>query len=312
MTKCLVTGGAGFIGSHLVTRLVADGFDVRVFDNLCTGSLENLAHLEGQFEFQAGSVADRSQVQHAVEGMEIVFHEAALASVPLSVEHPMKTHDACVNGTLQVLDCSRLAGVKRVVYAASSSAYGNEETLPKHENLPPEVLSPYAAAKLAGELYCQSFADSYDIETVRLRYFNVFGPKQDPASPYSAVIPLFVAALLSGKQPTFFGDGTQSRDFIYIDNVVEANILASQAEGVSGNVYNVATGTSLNLIDLLQEICQLLDKPYDPNFAEPRAGDVLHSWADISAAERELGYSPKVDMKEGLRRTVEYYADFYS
>ena len=304
----LVTGGAGFIGSHLATRLVEQGHTVRVLDNLSTGSMKNLAHLEGQISFLKGDLTDADLVGRAVEGVEVVFHQAALASVPRSVEKPLETHHACVTGTVMLLDASRRGGVRRVVYAASSSAYGNQPVMPKHEEQVPEVLSPYAAAKLAGELYCECFAASYPLETVRLRYFNVFGPRQDPNSPYSAVIPLFVAALLSGKQPTIYGDGTQSRDFTYVDNVAHANILASQAEGVSGRVYNVACGDSLNLLDLLRKICAILDKPFAPNFAPPRVGDVKHSWADISAAQRELGYSVKVDLDEGLRRTVEWYA----
>jgi UDP-glucose 4-epimerase len=304
----LVTGGAGFIGSHLATRLVEDGNNVRVLDNLSTGSIKNLAHLEGRFTFLRGDLTDADLIARAVDGVEVVFHQAALASVPRSVEKPLETHHACVTGTVMLLDAGRRAGVRRVVYAASSSAYGNQPVMPKHEGQVPEVLSPYAAAKLAGELYCESFAASYPLETVRLRYFNVFGPRQDPNSPYSAVIPLFVAALLAGKQPTIYGDGTQSRDFTYVDNVVHANILAAQAESVSGKVYNVACGDSLNLLDLLRAICTQLQKPFAPNFAPPRVGDVKHSWADISAAQRDLGYSVRVELDEGLRRTVEWYA----
>lgn len=309
MTTYLVTGGAGFIGSHIATRLVRDGHKVRVFDNLSTGSLDNLAHLAGKVEVVIGDVTDRDKVNDAIDGVDVVFHQAALASVPRSIDKPMDTHAACVTGTITLLDCCRLSNVKRVVYAGSSSAYGNQPVMPKHEGQVPQVLSPYAAAKLAGELYCESFAACYPLETVRIRYFNVFGPRQDPNSPYSAVIPLFVAALLSGKQPTIYGDGLQSRDFTYVDNVVHANLLAAHAENVSGKVYNVACGTSLNLLDLLKEICRLLDKPFAPQFAPPRVGDVKHSWADISAAERDLGYKALVDLKEGLRITVAYYAD---
>ncbi len=312
MTKYLVTGGAGFIGSHISTRLVNDGHDVRVIDNLSTGSLKNLDHLSGQVEIVEGDLSDYDSVQKAVEGVEIVFHQAALASVPRSVEFPLDTHHACVTGTANLLDNCRKSGVKRVVYAAASSAYGNQPQMPKHEDQLPEVLSPYAAMKLAAELYCESFAATYDLETVRLRYFNVFGPRQDPNSPYSAVIPLFVSALLNGKQPLIFGDGSQSRDFTYIDNIVEANMLAAQAEGISGKVYNVACGGSLSVNDLLKEICLLLDKPFDPSYEPPRTGDVLHSWADISAAEKELGYSTIVGMEEGLKKTVEWYVNDYA
>jgi UDP-glucose 4-epimerase len=308
VAKFLVTGGAGFIGSHLVERLVEQGESVRILDNLSTGSRDNLAHLEGRFELVEGDVQDPHCAAEAVAGVEVVFHEAALASVPLSVERPLATHAACATGTIVLLDACRKAGVRRVVYAASSSAYGNSPVSPKSETLLPEVLSPYAAAKLAGELYLEAFAACYPLETVRLRYFNVFGPRQDPNSPYSAVIPLFISALLAGKQPTIFGDGTQTRDFVYVGNVVAANLRAARVPGISGRVYNVGCGQSINLLDLLREICQLLGKPYAPRFADPRAGDVLHSIADISKIERELGYRVEFDWREGLRRTVEYYA----
>lgn len=312
MTNYLVTGGAGFIGSHLATRLINDGHRVRVFDNLSTGALKNLEHIKEQVEFVEGDLRDLSAVEAAAKDVDIIFHQAALASVPRSVDHPLDTHEACVTGTIHVLDAARRSGVQRVVYAGSSSAYGNQKQMPKHEGQTPEVLSPYAAAKLAGELYCQAFANSYSLETVRIRYFNVFGPRQDPNSPYSAVIPLFASALLEGKRPVIFGDGLQSRDFTFVDNVVQANILASQADAavVSGNVYNVACGSSLNLIDLLKFICEQLGKPFDPDFQPPRTGDVKHSWADISAAERDLGYEPVVDIQEGLRRTIEWYAEY--
>ncbi len=309
VTSYLVTGGAGFIGSHIATRLVEQGQAVRVLDNLSTGSLRNLAHLGDAVEFVKGDVTDPQAVLRAVDGVEVVFHEAALASVPRSVELPLDTHSACVTGTVTLLDACRQAGVRRVVYAGSSSAYGNQPEMPKHEGQVPQVLSPYAAAKLAGELYCESFASTYDLETVRLRYFNVFGPRQDPDSPYSAVIPLFVSAVLEGRQPTIFGDGSQSRDFTFVENVVDANLLAAEAEGVSGKVYNAACGSSLSVLKLLQQICELLDAPCQPEFAPPRTGDVLHSWADISAAQRELGYEPRVDLDEGLRQTVEWFVN---
>ena len=311
MTTYLVTGGAGFIGSHITTRLVEEGHRVRVLDNLCAGSLNNLAHLKDGFEFFHGDVSDAKAVQQAIDGVEIVFHQAALASVPLSVKDPVLVHNACVTGTITVLDAARQSGVRRVVYAGSSSAYGNEPTMPKRESQLPEMLSPYAAAKLAGELYCEAFAACYPLETVRLRYFNIFGERQDPASPYSAVIPLFVAAVLEGRRPTIFGDGSQSRDFTYVGNVVHANLLASRANGVSGKVFNVACGNSLTVIDLLRQICDRLKVPFDPIFAPPRAGDVKDSWADISATERELGYQPQVGLTEGLQRTINYYASVY-
>lgn len=307
MKKTLVTGGAGFIGSHIATRLVQRGYDVRILDNLSTGSRDNMIHLAGRVEFIHGDLRDPEIVAAAVEGIDVVFHQAALASVPRSIEHPLDTHQACVTGTVNLLDAARHAGVRRIVYAASSSAYGNQPEMPKHEGQVPSVLSPYAAAKLAAEYYLQAFASAYDIETVSLRYFNVFGPRQDPDSPYSAVIPLFVKALLEGKQPTIFGDGEQSRDFTYVDNVVEANLLAAEARGVSGRVYNVACGNSYSLLQLLMSLCSILDCTYDPQFAPERPGDVKHSWADISAARRDLGYEVQVDFHEGLRITAEAY-----
>ncbi len=301
-------GGAGFIGSHLVSSLVERGETVRVVDDLSTGKTENLAHLPaGRVEFVKGDIADPRAMADAVRGIEVVFHHAALASVPRSIELPLETHTACVTGTVTLLDACRRAGVRRVVYAASSSCYGNQQEMPKTESQLPQVLSPYAAAKLAGELYCESFAACYPLETVRLRYFNVFGPRQDPRSPYSAVIPLFVAALLEGRRPTIFGDGSQSRDFTYVANVVEANLRATAAPGVSGKVYNIACGSSLSVLDLLEEICRLLGKPFNPEFGPARAGDVKHSWADISAAQRELNYAPTVDLHTGLKQTVEWY-----
>lgn len=309
MTKYLVTGGAGFIGSHITTNLVNAGQVVRVLDNLSTGSLKNLAHLEDRFEFIEGDLCDRDAVNDAVDGVDVIFHEAALASVPRSVERPLDTHEACVTGTINLLDAARRSAVRRVVYAGSSSAYGNQKTMPKHEGQVPQVLSPYAAAKLAAELYCEAFASTYGLETVRLRYFNVFGPRQDPNSPYSAVIPRFVAALLKGDQPVIYGDGTQSRDFTFVENVVEANLLAAQATGVSGRVYNAACGQTLDLLTLLKIICDRLDVPFAPQFAAARVGDVQHSWADISAAEKDLGYRVRVSVNEGLARTVDWYVE---
>lgn len=309
MVRYLVTGGAGFIGSHIASRLVAEGHRVRVLDNLCTGSLANLAHLGDAIEFHPGDLRDPAAVARAVDGVEIVFHQAALASVPLSIERPLETHEACVTGTVNLLDACRKSGVQRVVYAGSSSAYGDSPEMPKRESHLPEVLSPYAAAKLAGEYYCQAFAASYDLEVVRLRYFNVFGPRQDPKSPYSAVIPLFASALVEGRTPRIYGTGEQSRDFVYVENVAEANILASRAVGVSGKVYNVACGETISVLELLHLICQELEVPFCPEFMPPRVGDVLHSWADISATQRDLGYQVKVGLREGLTRTLAYYKD---
>nr|ADY62017.1 UDP-glucose 4-epimerase [Rubinisphaera brasiliensis DSM 5305] len=307
MKTYLVTGGAGFIGSHLASALVAQGNQVRVFDNLCTGRKKNLAHLDGQFEWIHGDVRDLAAVEKAVAGVDVVYHQAALASVPLSIEKPLEVHDVCVTGTVNVLDAARRLGVKRVVYAASSAAYGDRPEMPKRESHTPQTLSPYAAAKLAAELYCESFAECYDLETVRLRYFNVFGPRQDPNSPYSAVIPLFVTALLQGKTPRIFGDGSQSRDFVYVGDVVQANLLAGHADGASGNVYNVATGERVSVAEMLKQICDVLDVPFMPEFCPPRAGEVMHSWADISATQRDLGYSPATPFATGLAKTVEAY-----
>lgn len=312
MAKMLVTGGAGFIGSHIASRLIKDGHDVRILDNLSTGNRDNMVSMAGKVEFIHGDVSDRATVEEAVDGIDVIFHQAALASVPRSIEAPLDTHDACVTGTINLLDAARRDRVRRIVYAASSSAYGNQEEMPKRESQPPSVLSPYAAAKLAGEYYLQSFARAYDLETVSLRYFNVFGPRQDPDSPYSAVIPLFIKALLQGDRPTIFGDGEQSRDFTYVDNVVEANIRAATAKGVSGRVYNVACGTSYSLVQLLMSLCTILDCTYNPIFAKERPGDVKHSWADITAAEQDMGYQVKVDFHEGLRRTVDSYVEAFA
>jgi len=307
MASYLVTGGAGFIGSHIATRLVEQGHDVRIFDNMSTGHQRNLDAIPTGFEFIEGDVRDPDALAKAVAGREIVIHQAALASVPLSIEKPAEVHDVCATGTLNVLNAARNAGVRRVVYAASSSAYGDRPQMPKQESHVPQTLSPYAAAKLAGELYCESFAQCYDLETVRLRYFNVFGPRQDPNSPYSAVIPLFVTALLAGRTPKIFGDGSQSRDFVYVGNVVQANLLAATVPGVSGNVYNVASGERVGVGEMLKQICDLLDVPFAPEFAPPRAGDILHSWADISETTRDLGYVPETGFAEGLRDTVLAY-----
>ncbi len=308
MSTYLVTGGAGFIGSHLAERLVRDGHTVRVLDNLSTGSRANVDRLGDGVTLYEGDLQEPHLVREAVRGCEVVFHQAALASVPRSIEHPLDTHGACVTGTVVLLDECRKAKVRRVVYAASSSAYGNQPIMPKHEAQLPQPLSPYAAAKLAGELYMEAFASSYGLETVRLRYFNVFGERQDPNSPYSAVIPRFVSALLSERAPTIYGTGEQSRDFTYVANVVHANLLAANAPGVSGKVFNAACGGSLSLLELLAAICKQLDKPFSPVFESARVGDVVHSWSDISAAERELGYRPVVSLEEGLRRTVAWYA----
>jgi UDP-glucose 4-epimerase len=303
----LVTGGAGFIGSHIATALVERGDRVRVFDNLSTGKRLNLAHIEDRVEFIEGDLLDQAAVARSMEGVNVVYHQAALASVPRSVEQPLDTHAACVTGTLNVLEAARRAGVRRVIYAGSSSAYGNQPKMPKAETDLPDPLSPYAAAKLAGEYYCRAFAHTYGLETVVIRYFNVFGPRQDPNGEYSAVIPKFVTAMLSGRRPKVFGDGHQSRDFTFIDNVVAGNLAAELPPEAVGRVFNVACGTQFSLLELIASINRVLGTNLEPEFAPPRAGDVRESLADIAAAQELLGYEPAVEFENGLRRSIEYY-----
>lgn len=305
--KTLVTGGAGFIGSHIASALAERGDEVRVLDNLSTGNRANLDHLRGRVELIEGDVADAKAVARAVDGVELVFHQAAIASVPRSVEAPLETNSVCCTGTVTLLDAARRAGVRRVVYAGSSSAYGNQPFTSKREIDLPSPLSPYAAAKLAGELYCQAFTATYGLETVTIRYFNVFGPRQDPHSEYSAVIPLFVVAMLAGRQPTIFGDGLQSRDFTYIDNIVRGNLAAAEAAGAAGKSINVACGRQATLLDLIASINRVLGTAIEPVFAPARAGDVRESLADISLARELLAYEPEVDFDEGLRRSIDYY-----
>ncbi len=307
MTSYLVTGGAGFIGSHIATALVDRGDRVRVLDNLSTGSRQNLAHLGDRVELIEGDLLDREAVEGAVAGIDVVYHQAALASVPRSVAKPLDTNAACVTGTLNVLEAARQAEVRRVIYAGSSSAYGNQPVKSKRESDLPCPLSPYAAAKLAGEYYCQAFTETYGMETVVIRYFNVFGPRQDPASEYSAVIPLFVTAMLAGRRPTVFGDGSQSRDFTFIDNVVQGNLAAEAAPQAVGRVFNVACGQQFSLLEVIASINHVLGTNIEPQFDEPRAGDVQESLADISAARELLGYAPSVVFEEGLRRSIDYY-----
>lgn len=307
MTSCLVTGGAGFIGSHLVQALVGRGDQVRVLDNLSTGHLHNLNGVADRIELMQGDLRDEALVARAVRGVEIIYHEAALASVPRSVEFPLETHAHCVTGTLVLLDAARQAGVRRIVYAGSSSAYGDLPFSAKREVDFPTPLSPYAAAKLAGEFYCQAFYRTYGLETVCLRYFNVFGPRQYPASPYSAVIPIFIDRLLKGQPPVIYGDGLQSRDFTYVENVVAANLQAATVAGVGGMTLNVGTGRSVSLLVILEHLQKLLGTNLVPQLEPPRAGDVRDSLADISLAERVLKYAPTVDLEEGLRQTTAYY-----
>ncbi len=304
----LVTGGAGFIGSHLAAALVASGARVRVFDDLSTGHLENLEEIGGQVDFVRASLTDEAQLRRALEGVELVFHEAAIPSVPRSVEKPRETHDACVEGTFALLLGARDAGVRRVVYAASSSAYGDQPTLPKIETMSPEPLSPYAAAKLVGEYYCQVFTRSYGLETVALRYLNIFGPRQDPSSAYSGVISRFIAALMSDETPVIYGDGEQSRDFTYVANAVDANLRAAESTRAVGQVINVANGERTTLNELLAQLKQITGRGVVPtDYREARTGDVRHSLADITRARDLLGYEPRVSLEEGLTATLDWW-----
>ncbi len=307
MRKVLVTGGAGFIGSNIVDALVRRGDQVRVLDNLSTGKLSNLEHLGGQVELIEADVADSAAVARAVAGVECVLHQAALASVPRSLEQPLDTNSACVTGTLVLLDQAARAGVRRVVYAGSSAAYGDQPTVSKRETDLLLPISPYGAAKAAAELYCQAFAAMGRIETVTLRYFNVFGPRQDPHSEYSAVIPRFITLLLAGERPTIYGDGLQSRDFTFVGDVVAGNLLAADAPNVSGRVLNLAAGRTINLRQLIEVLNRLLGTNIEPQFAPPRAGDVRESLADITQARKLLGYEAQVSFEEGLRRSIDYY-----
>jgi UDP-glucose 4-epimerase len=307
MAKVLVTGGAGFIGSHLVDALVARGDRVAVLDNMSTGRAENLSAVRERIELVKSDLTDREAVRAAVQGVDCVFHQAALASVQRSVEKPLDTHAACVTGTLILIDEARQAKVRRIVYAASSSAYGDQPTASKRETDLPLPISPYGAAKLAAEYYLAAFAAMGDIETVALRYFNVFGPRQDPHSEYSAVIPRFITAMLSGKQPTVYGDGQQSRDFTFVENVVAANLLAGSAAGASGRVLNVAAGGKISLLELIAALNKLLKMNVAPRHEEARIGDVRESMADITLARKLLGYEPRIGFEEGLRRSIDYY-----
>jgi UDP-glucose 4-epimerase len=309
MALCLVTGGAGFIGSHLVEALLSRGHAVRVVDNLSTGRMANLDGVRGAIGFLRGDLADTEVAREAARGVELVFHQAALPSVNRSVEDPVATHHACATATLNVLVAAREAGVRRVVYAASSSAYGNSGKLPQRETDAPQPLSPYAAAKLAGEEYCAAFGHVYGLETVRLRYFNVFGPRQPPGSPYSGVIPLFIDALLHDRSPVIYGDGLQSRDFTFVGDVVQANLLAAEAPRVAGRVYNVACGRSTSLLEILDTLGRIVGSRVKPVHAGPRPGDIRHSRADIARAQAELGYCPCTDLGRDLGRCVEHFKE---
>ncbi len=302
----IVTGGAGFIGSHLAARLLKDGYRVRIIDNLSTGKRENLAHLSG-YELYDVSITDRDALTPIFAGVDYVLHQAALPSVPRSIANPLETHENCITGTLNVLLAARDAGVKRVVYAASSSAYGDIAGDFKDETMPPRPMSPYGVAKLAGEYYCQCFTQVYGLETVALRYFNVFGPRQDPASVYAAVIPLFITTMLKGESPVIYGDGLQSRDFTHIDNVVHGNLLATKAPSAAGQVMNLAMGGNTNLLQLVEKINRLLGTQIEPVLAPERPGDIKHSRASIERAGELLGYEPIVDFDTGLAHTLQWY-----
>ena len=309
MATHLVTGGAGFIGSNIVRELVARGEGVRVLDNFSTGRRENLAEVLNDIELIEGDVRDPSACRRAVAGVEYVLHQGAIPSVQRSVDDPSISNDANVSGTLNLLIAARDAGVRRVVYASSSSVYGDSPTLPKHEDMTPRPRSPYAVSKLAAEYYCQVFTEVYGLETVSLRYFNVFGPRQDPTSQYSAVIPLFVQAMLAGEPPVVYGDGLQSRDFTYVSNNVEANLLAATVPGVAGRVFNIACGKRYTLLDLIAMLNDILGTRIDPVFAPPRHGDVKHSLADIRLAQEQMSYTVDVDFETGLERTVTWYRE---
>ncbi|HUT93339.1 MAG TPA: SDR family oxidoreductase [Thermoguttaceae bacterium] len=307
MRTFLVTGGAGFIGSHIAEALVRRGDKVRVLDNLSTGHLSNLDAIRDRVEFVAGDLLDAPLVAKVVEGVDCIFHEAALASVPRSVEAPLDTNAACVTGTVTLLDAARRAGVRRLVYASSSSVYGDRPASPKRETDVPAPISPYGAAKLAAEYYCRAFTATYGFETASIRYFNVFGPRQDPGSQYSAVIPLFITAILAGKRPVVYGDGGQSRDFTFVANVVHANLLAADAPKASGRAMNAATGGSISLLELLDSLNKALGTDVKPIHEPPRPGDIRDSLAEIALARELLLYEPQVDFQEGLRRSIDYY-----
>jgi UDP-glucose 4-epimerase len=303
----LVTGGAGFIGSHLVRRLLHDGFRVRVLDDFFSGKPENLKDILSSIDMVQGSIADYDTALRAVQGADCVLHQAAIPSVPRSVRDPLASNHANVTGTLTMLTAARDAKVRRFVYAASSSAYGDTPTLPKVETMATDPRSPYAAAKLAGENYCKAFYRVYGLETVCLRYFNVFGPRQDPNSEYAAVIPKFILAMMEGRAITIQGDGEQSRDFTFIDNNVEGNMLAMTAQDAPGEVFNLACGERFTLNEMVQNLSEIMGITPHIEYLEGRTGDVKHSLADISKAERILGYTPKVSFRDGLAQTVEYF-----
>lgn len=307
MTLVLVTGGAGFIGSSTVIELVKRGYKVRVFDDLSSGSLENLSEVKNRIEFIKGDIRSPSALSKAMKDADIVLHEAAARSIQRSFDDPLSSTDINVNGTVNVLSAARDAGVKRVVYASSSSVYGDAKTLPLREDMPISPLSPYAASKYIGELYCHIFSRLYGMETLSLRYFNVFGPRQDPKSKYAAVVPLFVTALLTGKQPTIYGDGKQSRDFTFIGNVVDANIRAIEAKKTSGEALNIACGETHTVNELYKKVSEIIGTKTKPKYAPARQGETRKTQADTTKAKKIIGYEPKTDFQKGLEKTVEWF-----
>lgn len=307
MANILVTGGAGFIGSHLVTALIDRGHKVRVLDNFCTSRRDNLNHVQDKVEIHEADIGDPGACKRATTDIEIVFHEAALGSVPKSVDQPQPSHDTNINGTFNILRACVDSKVRRVIYAGSSSAYGDSDVSPKHEGLVPSPLSPYAVQKLTGEYYLRAFHECFGLETLTLRYFNVFGERQDPNSRYAAAIPAFVIAILRGQSPTIYGDGKHSRDFTYIDNVVHGNMLAMETKNAAGDTINLACGGQITVNDVIAAINTALGTSIKPDHVDPRPGDVLHSCADITLAKKLLNFEPSVSFEEGLKRSIDYY-----
>ncbi len=307
MDKFLVTGGAGFIGSNICTKLVSQGCFVRVIDNLLTGKKSNLAGIADKIEFMEADMGNADAARAAMKGIDVVLHEGALPSVPRSIDDPAATHRHCVDATFTLLMAARDAKIKRFVYAASSSAYGDTPTLPKVETMPTNPLSPYAAAKLMCEYYCSVFYKVFGLETISLRYFNVFGPHQDPTSQYAAAIPAFVTSILKDTPPTIYGDGEQSRDFTYVDNVVEANLLAARAKQTKGDVINIACGEAITVNAIIDMINKIVGKNVKPTYLSSRKGDVKHSLADITLAKKLIGFKPVISFKDGLKKAIEWY-----
>ncbi len=305
----LITGGAGFIGSHIVEKLIHKGEKVRVLDNFSSGRRENLKHLLDKIELVEGDIRDFWTVIQAVEGVDFILHQAALTSVQRSIKNPLTTNEVNINGTLNILEAAKIHKIKRLVYASSSSVYGDTPTLPKIETMAPNPISPYAISKLAGEEYCQVFYRVYGLETVCLRYFNVFGPRQNPLSEYAGVIPRFILALLQGNKPNIYGDGEQSRDFTYVENVVQANLKACLNESIGGETINIASSQRHTINQLWNALAGITDRNLEPSYSKPKPGDIKHSLGDIGKAQKLLGYEVKTDFEDGLRKTVEHYKD---